>query len=497
MAGAMAFQLGGERKLLTRCHHEAIGPPLKSFLFDHNADEFASPAACYAYHIGEALSFLRDTYRGLPLHDRLAILCPEADFLAALRPELEKRTAVQFPDWRHVYVSAAEAAAHVGNSVESRGLPGDGLERIVVDTVDQFDGLERLMVIAVGLDHPISDLDVAADGSLDCPGGVQFGAAVSSLGHHRHDRQTRSLLYRAITRAHMQIIVVNEFLSGGWLEFLGNVRLREDERFDADRALDRCETVAVEEVVSNEIEDALDRGARLSDLLLDAVAADLLRDEVARAIEAGTNLDTAVSDVLRVWGSDLRQVRAAVERAAREFDLHLADTDPPIRVSESSAEQPPSTRGCCDATSSEATLLEDMVLSVAILLRRGEAMHLESAAENIVKQQLEKQLHKRTDLSLQAAAAACDPSVNIPRGELSVLRDTVLAALQRGESMEAAARMVVASWRDLDDLLQRAFETHAASRCVHASGRIRSPYLAFSLPVRSTIERVLNRIAGD
>ena len=32
----LLLQLGGEQKLLTRCHHEAVGPPLKSFLFDYD-----------------------------------------------------------------------------------------------------------------------------------------------------------------------------------------------------------------------------------------------------------------------------------------------------------------------------------------------------------------------------------------------------------------------------------------------------------------------------
>ena len=34
VAGAMAFQLGGEKKLLTSCHHEVAGPPLKSYIFN-------------------------------------------------------------------------------------------------------------------------------------------------------------------------------------------------------------------------------------------------------------------------------------------------------------------------------------------------------------------------------------------------------------------------------------------------------------------------------
>ena len=45
------------------------------------------------------------------------------------------------------------------------------------------------------------------------------------------DRATRSLLYRAITRAHMLAAVVNELVPGGWLEWLAHVKL-DDKAFD-------------------------------------------------------------------------------------------------------------------------------------------------------------------------------------------------------------------------------------------------------------------------
>ena len=35
------------------------------------------------------------------------------------------------------------------------------------------------------------------------------------------------MLYRGLTRAHMMACVVNEYLRGGFLEFLGNVRLQQ------------------------------------------------------------------------------------------------------------------------------------------------------------------------------------------------------------------------------------------------------------------------------
>jgi hypothetical protein len=127
----------------------------------------------------------------------------------------------------------------VGSSVDGSGLPADGIERIVLDSIDQFDGLERLIVIGIGLDHPISDASCAGEGPRPAEGAEGVGDAAEGAGEAgaSPDRHTRSLLYRAVTRAHMQVIVVNELISGGWLEFLGSVRLREDEHFDAERAL--------------------------------------------------------------------------------------------------------------------------------------------------------------------------------------------------------------------------------------------------------------------
>ena len=79
--------------------------------------------------------------------------------------------------------------------------------------MQQFDGLERLIVVAIGLD--------------------------AKIDHSEGTLETRSRLYRALTRAHMMALVVNEKLRGGWLEFLGSVRLKED-RFDARDAIGRC-----------------------------------------------------------------------------------------------------------------------------------------------------------------------------------------------------------------------------------------------------------------
>ena len=70
-----------------------------------------------------------------------------------------------------------------------------------MDTVGNFHGLERLIVIPVGLDE---------------------------VGSDKGTIQSRARLYCAMTRAQLFVVVVNEFLRGGCLEFLGHVELRED-----------------------------------------------------------------------------------------------------------------------------------------------------------------------------------------------------------------------------------------------------------------------------
>ena len=38
VAGAMQFQRGAEEKLLTKCHHDSVGPALRTYLFDVEGD---------------------------------------------------------------------------------------------------------------------------------------------------------------------------------------------------------------------------------------------------------------------------------------------------------------------------------------------------------------------------------------------------------------------------------------------------------------------------
>jgi len=112
---------------------------------------------------------------------------------------LVRALAAEFPQHKFRLVNAEQASACVGKV-------GASSEDIVLDHIASFDGLERLVVVCVALDEPIG------------------GAHAPSL---------RSKLYRAMTRAQMLLLIVNELLAGGALEFLaGGLRLRDGERFD-------------------------------------------------------------------------------------------------------------------------------------------------------------------------------------------------------------------------------------------------------------------------
>lgn len=187
--GALCFQLGYNASASISCDN-ALGPPLTSFIFD---GEDANNS--YAFHVREAIKYVIKKYPGLPLHDKLAIVTrPDPSFHEQLLQDLRET----LKEFRLRPVDAETASRTISDRVE-------GLDQswIVVDQWQQLRGLERLIVVAVGLDA-------------------------------RHDAHTtlnvRLQLYTAITRAQLEAVVVNEFISGGLLDFLGQVELAADDR---------------------------------------------------------------------------------------------------------------------------------------------------------------------------------------------------------------------------------------------------------------------------
>ena len=102
-----------------------------------------------------------------------------------------------------VLTSAVEASAVVGNQKLT------SKQCLVLDSIDEIDGLERLFAICVGLDAVESEAD-----------------AISKV---------RARIYRGNTRAQLVLLIVNQQLAGGFLEFLGLVRSCEG-KFDKEKA---------------------------------------------------------------------------------------------------------------------------------------------------------------------------------------------------------------------------------------------------------------------
>jgi len=203
VAGASAFQLVRTSDA-TRCN----GPPgdaLHTFIFPKGK--------LYADQIAQAIQErVVVQFPGLCLHNRLAIVVPDAEFREKERKSLERalQTSKVLTGRQLRLVTAREASACV--VWESLG---DKVEWIVYDTVDAMDGLERLIVMVVGLDE---------EGS-------------AREGNGKRGREVRSRIYRAMTRAHMMVCIVNEALQGGWLEFLLTVKFDKDRKYDHEEAV--------------------------------------------------------------------------------------------------------------------------------------------------------------------------------------------------------------------------------------------------------------------
>jgi len=372
VAGAMAFQLGGEAKLLTKCHHEITGPPLRSFLFDIGADPATSAVTevddeerkfrVYSRHVLRALEHAATMFSGLSLHNRVALVVPTDEFRCALAdrlaPEVMRR-------WGLGLVSAKSACCELG---ETRGQEEDALEPddveidrasqesgagaepleppghgwIILDSISAMDGLERLIVVAVGLDSPIESVattrtaktDECASAELVAAGGALRGASPDSIDTEASADlrllETRSMLYRALTRAQLLAMVVNECIEGGWLEFLVHVRMREDESFDASAALARTETAAVETTIRAQICDAIaSHAVALGARPPGESATEWLATEAAVLQEGGTAPEEAVKAVVRGWKSAAEQAHAALltARSALASPFGIEPTD--------------------------------------------------------------------------------------------------------------------------------------------------------------------------
>ncbi|CAE7892767.1 unnamed protein product [Symbiodinium sp. KB8] len=199
VAGAAAFQLHADTSE-TVTSLGTDGPPLKTFLFQ--LEEQGKKFDEYARQIVKAVVYIEQVFPGVALHRRVAILTPDKDFLDRLRPRLQTNLNQHFSHRSFRLESFVESLEVLPERVLRRSpQQTKKQESLVVDAMEQADGLEQMIVVCAGLD--------------------------SAIQSSTEDLQTRAQLYRGITRAQLLAVVVNEHVPGGWLEFLGGVKYQD------------------------------------------------------------------------------------------------------------------------------------------------------------------------------------------------------------------------------------------------------------------------------
>ena len=224
VAGAAAFLAAtSEREGITSLC--TAGPPLKSFIFIADKENQHDAMNGYITHTVKAIRHLLRTYMGLRLHNRLALIVPDNEFLMKFKQNLESaleyqplRSQLKFESFEE---SLSLLPADLLTTDQQAGpfeVPRDLPDTIVLDEIKNCKGLEQLMIICIGLDAPIN---------------LEAG-----------DMLTRAHIYQALTRAQLHAVVVNEYVQNGWLEFLGMVKFKEHREFTEAAALEETESIS-------------------------------------------------------------------------------------------------------------------------------------------------------------------------------------------------------------------------------------------------------------
>ena len=134
----------------------------------------------------------------MSLHDRVAMLVPDKNFLNNFKGHLaEAIDAVKGKEFTFVYARPASAMMKSPDDVSPR------IESLILDTVENCEGLERLIILAIGLDSEVDEIGSA------------------------QERYSRSLIYRALTRAQLFAVAVNESVPNGHFAYLARVTLQD------------------------------------------------------------------------------------------------------------------------------------------------------------------------------------------------------------------------------------------------------------------------------
>jgi hypothetical protein len=227
-AANFSIQRGGSNPAATGCLHPFAGTALVVAMYETTSTpsqpEFYDE---YATQTAGAVSGIVENYPGLPLHNRVIIIVRDQDFRKQLLKSLKGKLKGISGDSGNGFslVTAQDAAGTLSSSSSS------SKQQLILDSISEVDGLERLFVLCVGLDH--------------CP-----------IKDDPNKAETRSQFYRAITRSQMAVTIINHFVEGGWLQFMTRLETAsEDKEFDQKEAMERIDMGSATRVLE-EVDDA-------------------------------------------------------------------------------------------------------------------------------------------------------------------------------------------------------------------------------------------------
>jgi len=209
MSGARHF---AANNFDVKCQHSSEGPPLKTFIFTPPADS-GTMVIEYAKHVQIAVQSVLKQFPRMSLDGRLAIIGPDQGFVDAHRGAFAKVLHSDLPNLE--FVDAEEASCYLPFALfKSPRTREQTSVRVIFDEISAMDGLERLIVIGVGLD----------------------GAEERS--------RIRSQLYRAVSRAQLMFAIVNHAVPGGCLEWTGCIQFDNDAKFSEEKERKRVNPLA-------------------------------------------------------------------------------------------------------------------------------------------------------------------------------------------------------------------------------------------------------------
>ena len=150
--------------------------------------------------IEEILNVIKKAFADENLHNTAAIIVPDNDArsrlleVGGLRDQLEK---IGF-----CAVTALEASKRLSNHPPANSKEG----HVIVDTIANMNGLERLFVIIVDMDKPLEKI---------------IEEKTEAEAHKKEEMNQKNLseIYCACTRGMLHVIFINKYISNGWMSF--------------------------------------------------------------------------------------------------------------------------------------------------------------------------------------------------------------------------------------------------------------------------------------